>query len=368
MRFLTISICLVLAASRLHARPPAEHQSVLSATRSQLDSEQAERVEPSPTARGEQSMTKDYNPFAHHGQAAELRMPGGLARDIPSKRIHSHNDYWRDVPLYTALSHGVTSVEADVWLNPKDGRLYVGHSVSSLTRARTFDKLYVSQLVDLLSKANPVDEETFFFNETDFWTPENEREKRKSWMPYWDGSSDPIQLLIDLKTRGDDTYRAIRKELTPLRDKGWLTTRKGDELSLGAITIILTGNGANLDVRSYVSQLDEIDMFIDAPLLDLDSAWVTPEGKNQTWDPRWAPLASAAYSSATTWKGIFPISASEHENLENLIKGAQARGFQTRLWSPPRWPVFAREKVWRELIELGTDWLDADDLAALVAF
>lgn len=53
-------------------------------------------------------------------------MPGGLARDIPSKRIHSHNDYWRDVPLYTALSHGVTSVEADVWLNPKDGRLYVG--------------------------------------------------------------------------------------------------------------------------------------------------------------------------------------------------------------------------------------------------
>lgn len=71
-------------------------------------------------------------------------MPGGFSRNIPAvrsccslsaliveadirqqRRIHSHNDYWRDVPLFSALSHGVTSVEADVWLNPKDGRLYV---------------------------------------------------------------------------------------------------------------------------------------------------------------------------------------------------------------------------------------------------
>lgn len=41
------------------------------------------------------------------------------------RKIHSHNDYWRDVPVYEALSHGVRSIEADVWLNPKDQRLYV---------------------------------------------------------------------------------------------------------------------------------------------------------------------------------------------------------------------------------------------------
>jgi len=33
---------------------------------------------------------------------------------------------WRDVPLYTALSLGVASVEADVWL--VNGELFVSHS------------------------------------------------------------------------------------------------------------------------------------------------------------------------------------------------------------------------------------------------
>jgi hypothetical protein len=32
------------------------------------------------------------------------------------KAFHSHNDYWRDVPYYFALSYGAMSVEADVWL------------------------------------------------------------------------------------------------------------------------------------------------------------------------------------------------------------------------------------------------------------
>jgi hypothetical protein len=29
---------------------------------------------------------------------------------------HSHNDYWRRVPLYSALQAGCIGVEADVWL------------------------------------------------------------------------------------------------------------------------------------------------------------------------------------------------------------------------------------------------------------
>ena len=46
----------------------------------------------------------------------------------PQKNIHSHNDYWRDVPLYSALANGVRSIEADVWLNPKDQKLYVSQT------------------------------------------------------------------------------------------------------------------------------------------------------------------------------------------------------------------------------------------------
>lgn len=71
-----------------------------------------------------------------------LQYPTQITQDIVPKGIHSHNDCalfapasygfvtkltirldWREVPLLTALSYGVGSVEADVWLF--DGDLLV---------------------------------------------------------------------------------------------------------------------------------------------------------------------------------------------------------------------------------------------------
>lgn len=49
--------------------------------------------------------------------------PTDLTRGIVPKPFHSHNDYWRDLPFYSALSVGAVSVEADVWL--VNGTLYV---------------------------------------------------------------------------------------------------------------------------------------------------------------------------------------------------------------------------------------------------
>lgn len=60
---------------------------------------------------------------------------------------------WRDVPLLTALSFGVASVEADVWLI--NGTLYVGHEMAALTKDRTFDSLYVQPLLNIVKGQNP---------------------------------------------------------------------------------------------------------------------------------------------------------------------------------------------------------------------
>ena len=38
-----------------------------------------------------------------------------LNRDIYAKPLHSHNDYWREYPLFSALSAGAISVESDIW-------------------------------------------------------------------------------------------------------------------------------------------------------------------------------------------------------------------------------------------------------------
>ncbi|GAA5981959.1 hypothetical protein JCM11641_006811 [Rhodosporidiobolus odoratus] len=321
-----------------------------------------------PRARGEYRMPPTYSPYRGGTDAAELRMPSGFSRNLPERRMHSHNDYWRDVPVFTALSHGVLSIEADVWLNPKDSVLYVSHNVGSLTRARTFRHLYVEQLLDVLERSNIHDEETAFFDETDYFSPDNRREVRRPWVSFYEGNTTPIQLLVDLKTRGNETYHAVLKELEPLRKRDWLTRWNGTHVVPGPVKVLLTGNGINLDVRAQVAPQTKRDVFIDAPLLQLAEKWTGVDGEEYGWNTSLAPLASASFSSATSWAGRFPISATEEEDLRGTIEGAQAEGFQTRLWSAPRWPTFVRDRVWRTLYEIGVDWLDVDDIEAAAAF
>ena len=62
-----------------------------------------------------------------------------VTRDVTPVQCHSHNDYWRRVPLYDALRWGCTGVEADVWLF--DEELYVGHNTNALTRDGTFQHI-----------------------------------------------------------------------------------------------------------------------------------------------------------------------------------------------------------------------------------
>lgn len=59
--------------------------------------------------------------------------PTDFTRDIIPIRCHSHNDYWRKVPLFSAIRAGCISVEADVWHFKNDDTLYVGHSTSKST-------------------------------------------------------------------------------------------------------------------------------------------------------------------------------------------------------------------------------------------
>lgn len=57
--------------------------------------------------------------------------PTQLTREIIPKAFHSHNDYWRPVPFYSALSVGAVSVEADVWL--VNGTLHVSQTTTTHT-------------------------------------------------------------------------------------------------------------------------------------------------------------------------------------------------------------------------------------------
>src|SRR5688572_5057751 len=57
---------------------------------------------------------------------------------------HAHNDYEHTRPLLDALSHGFTSVEADVYL--VDGKLVVAHDREDVRPERTLERLYLDPL------------------------------------------------------------------------------------------------------------------------------------------------------------------------------------------------------------------------------
>lgn len=57
----------------------------------------------------------------------------------------------------------------------------MSHDVAALTKARTFKALYVEQLVRVLEHVNVHDDESAFFDETDFYSMDNVREERRPW-------------------------------------------------------------------------------------------------------------------------------------------------------------------------------------------
>ncbi|KAF9654334.1 hypothetical protein BDM02DRAFT_3085763 [Thelephora ganbajun] len=271
-----------------------------------------------------------------------LQYPTQFTQDLVPKRIHSHNDYWREVPLLTVLSYGVGSVEADVWLFGGAGDLLIGHDPESLTADRTFGSLYVQPLLEILKPQNPG---------YDLY-------KGSPPTGIFDTSSGAsLNLLVYVKTDGASALPVILKALKPLRDAGYLTTYYSNgTLVRSAITVIGTGNSP-LDL---VRALDPRDYFFDGPLANLS--------RGDIFKPTLSPIASTGYAVAVGWNGLGTIPDNQLTKLRKLIDDAHALGVQARFWDTPGWPVSARNNVWMVLLENGADWLNADDVEAASEF
>lgn len=311
--------------------------------------------------------------------------PTDFLRDVTPIPCHSHNDYWRRVPLYSALRHGCTGVEADVWLF--DGDLYVGHNTASLTRNRTFTSLYIDPLVQILENQNP---ETDFYNGTSHGVFDTDPGKS-------------LTLLVDLKTGGAETWPWVVKQLQPLRERGWLSYVEDNKLHRRPITVVGTGN-TPFDVLT--KNLTYRDTFFDAPL---DQMWeprkTTPEMANwpefddslpgerldedegSAEESKPSPLenvgqgmsgvlptdefnelnsyyASVSFGKAVgrMWRGR--LSPRQMKIIRGQVRGAHRRGLKARYWDLPSWPLGLRNHVWDVLVREGVDMLNVDDLRA----
>lgn len=254
---------------------------------------------------------------------------GGLPAQAESTRVepfrqaHAHNDYEHDRPLHDALDHGFTSVEADVWL--VDGELRVAHDLIDTQPGRTLRSLYLQPLARKV-KAN-----------------------HGAVYPRWRGQ---FQLLIDIKSDGPSTYRAIHRELVAHRKMltRWVDGRE----RRSAVQAVISGNRPLADMQAqrkryagYDGRLSDLGGPLPSSLM---------------------PLVSDNWTNHFGWQGSGPIPPAEREKLHDIVDRAHAAGYRVRFWATPDLAGPERTAVWRELVAAGVDHLNTDDLAGLRDF
>ncbi|MFJ8870832.1 phosphatidylinositol-specific phospholipase C/glycerophosphodiester phosphodiesterase family protein [Streptomyces sp. NPDC102473] len=242
----------------------------------------------------------------------------------PLARAHAHNDYLHARPLHDALAHGFTSVEADIFL--VDGELLVAHEAGSLDPARTLVSLYLDPLLARV---------------------------RAHHGTVHAGYPEPLLLLIDIKTEGAATYRALDRVLR--RYRPILSGSVHGRVRTGAVTPVISGDRA---ARAPMEAQTTRYAFYDGRPEDLGTA--APAS--------FMPLISGNWSTTFGWRGTGPFPTAERDRLRTFVTAAHARGQRVRFWGTPDLAGPGRDAVWTELVAAGVDHLNTDDLAGLETF
>ncbi|KAG9568605.1 hypothetical protein KCU71_g2840, partial [Aureobasidium melanogenum] len=244
--------------------------------------------------------------------------------------VHSHNDYWRRIPLFEALGSGCISIEADVHLRHSD--LLVGHKSSHLRTEANLRAMYLNPLERILKARN-----------TNMTTGD--------WHGMFElASHQTVVLLVDLKTEGRETLAVLSMQLQPLRDLGYLTHWNGTTRVLRPLTVVATGNAPFLNNNTYR------DIFWDAKLNCLVS-------EHDTLDYYFYNLSNSYYASMQ-WSNALSqdVKTKVYGNIAMQIEHAKARGLIARYWDTPVQPPNMRDMVWRTLMENGVGILNMDDM------
>jgi hypothetical protein len=239
-------------------------------------------------------------------------------------RAHAHNDYEHPRPLSDALYHRFGSVEADIYL--VGDRLLVAHDPEDLDPSRTLQSLYLDPLAARV---------------------------RAHHGSVYRGHRGSLQLLIDIKTEGASTYRALDRHLR--RHRHLFTTYAHGRVHRGPVTVVVSGDRA---ARAPMEAQTVRRAFYDGRLADLGGP--APAS--------FVPLISDNWTLNFTWQGAGPFPEAERRKLRGIIEAAHKRGQRVRFWATPDLAGPARDAVWAELLAAGVDHLNTDDLAGLEAF
>ncbi|KAI5460628.1 hypothetical protein BGZ63DRAFT_358773 [Mariannaea sp. PMI_226] len=311
-----------------------------------------------------------------------------VTQHVQPVRCHSHNDYWRTVPLLDAIAAGCSSVEADVWHRNHD--LYVGHREFELRANGTLRSLYIDPLINIIESHNKIP-----LCDTEEPCDSRWSVDRRLTGVFSTEPDQPLVLVIDFKTPGESTWRELQTQLEALRDRNMLTYFNGTAIVPGPIVIVGSGNAPfdNLTASNTYR-----DVFFDAPLdqlADMSAIWPNPnravDGARATdvktkygashrgnsgaqsiydierdtlngYNPSNSYYASANFKHAVGHIFGSRLTQKQLQLIRAQVRGAHQRGLKARYWGVPAWPIGLRNHIWHILIREGVDVLSVDDL------
>ncbi|GME68122.1 unnamed protein product [[Candida] boidinii] len=277
-----------------------------------------------------------------------------LTKGVTVKQIHSHNDEWRKVPLFDALKAGAYSIEADAYYFPvhKDS-IFVGHNKNYLSIDKNLDSMYLNHLLVLLEQANS---ETI--------TSINESEEKNGL--FYNSPESTTYFYIDIKNNNIELTKALEKKLKKFISKDYLSyyDLESKKFVQGPLTIIITGDYP----YDYIvnTPTKRRYLFIDAPLKDFKD----PEILNKFNKDYISIFSSASLHDLTGYYSpinyFTGLSLEQLNSIKEFIKISHENNILTRIWDTPNWPVAVRNKIWKQVLELGSDCLNVDDLKSSV--
>lgn len=241
--------------------------------------------------------------------------PLDLQTSILPTSCHSHNDYEKAIPLWSALAAGCSAIETDVWL--QNGEAILGHNGPE--RGRLLLKQYVEPLRKILDH--------------------NNRGATTRVGLYKAKPGHSVTLMVDFKSSGDDTLAAVVKALEPLRQGGYLSSVVDGKFVERQITVVASGS-SNFDRFVSGSGIPNRDVFYDAKL--------------DAWDARYSTTNSQYASANLKSQGGWDKAEAK---VREQVNKAHAVGLKVRYYDLPS------TDYWERLANIGVDRLNADDMS-----
>jgi hypothetical protein len=226
----------------------------------------------------------------------------------------AHNDYQHENPWDQSRDLGFRAIEVDLLLH--NGRLLVGHELKDTLNASSFNDLYLSKI-----KADI---------------------KNRKLMQ---NNKGPVYLMLDFKTPALPTMLALQREIRSINK--FISNHDGYKWNHREILLFISGNRPIELLKN--SPLKRI--FLDGRPSDLET----------NFDPIAMPVVSDRFSNWSKWNGKGQMPEEEQNAIRDLAKECHEKGTLLRLWAIPDNP-----EGWRQLIELGVDFINTDNLQGFV--